>query len=242
MTVVALLIGRKGSKGLSGKNTRILSGYPCFEWPMRAATKVDAISSCWINTDCEVMKQKAEEQDWQVIDRPDKLGTDRALAEDVFKYSLEVMRSNDVNPDILVLLMANAPTINARLIGEGIKTLKRDPSVDSAVTCSRYNMWSPLRARVLNSEGLLDPYLAFDQHPNADSLSCERDSQGDVWFADMGVSVVRAQNIDNMESGLLPQKWMGRKIAPIINEGGLDIDYEWQCGQAEWWVNKLGDV
>ena len=62
------------------------------------------------------------------------------------------------------------------------------------------------------------------------------------FFADMGVSIVRSINIDNLDSGLLPQKWMGQKIVPIANEGGLDIDYEWQCGQAEWWVNKLGTV
>ena len=103
-------------------------------------------------------------------------------------------------------------------------------------------MWSPLRARILDSHGYLQPYLPFDQHPNSLELSCDRDSQGDVWFADMGVSIVRSINIDNLDSGLLPQKWMGQKIVPIANEGGLDIDYEWQCGQAEWWVNKLGTV
>ena len=242
MVIAALLIGRKGSKGLSGKNTRILGGYPCFEWPMRAVTQVQGISSYWMNTDCEIMKQKAEEQDWQIILRPVELATDGALAEDVFVQSLATMRASDVDPDILVLLMANAPTINSKLINDGIKILLDDPDADSAVSCSRYNMWSPLRARILDSQGYLQPYLPFNQHPNSLELSCDRDSQGDVWFADMGVSIVRSINIDNLDSGLLPQKWMGQKIVPIANEGGLDIDYEWQCGQAEWWVNKLGTV
>ena len=31
-----------------------------------------------------------------------------------------------------------------------------------------------------------------------------------------------------MSKGLLPQKWMGKKIAPIVSEAGLDVDYEWQ--------------
>lgn len=242
MIVAALLIGRRGSKGLAGKNTRILGGYHCFEWPMRAAAQVGGISSYWMNTDCEIMKRKAIEQDWRVIDRPVALASDDALAEDVFEHSLSAMRTQGTNPDVLVLLMANAPTINSKLIEDGIKILLDDPEVDSAVTCSRYNMWSPLRARILDHQGYLQPYLPFDQHPNSTQLSCDRDSQGDVWFADMGASIVRVSNIENMESGLLPQKWMGKRIAPVANEGGLDIDYEWQCGQAEWWVNKLGSV
>ena len=85
---------------------------------------------------------------------------------------------------------------------DGIKILLDDPDADSAVSCSRYNMWSPLRARILDSHGYLQPYLPFDQHPNSLELSCDRDSQGDVWFADIGVSIVRSINIDNLDSGL----------------------------------------
>ena len=55
--------------------------------------------------------------------------------------------------------------------------------------------------------------------------------RGDVWFADVALSVIRPKNLENLESGVLPQKWMGRKILPIYNEAGLDIDYEWQLGQ-----------
>ena len=59
-------------------------------------------------------------------------------------------------------------------------------------------------------------------------LNCDRDSQGDVVFADMGLSVVRPRCFDAMEDGLLPQRWMGRRIAPIESWGGCDVDYEWQ--------------
>jgi len=42
--------------------------------------------------------------------------------------------------------------------------------------------------------------------------------------------------------GLPPQKWMGRKILPIYNNAGLDIDFEWQIGQIEWWLKKYGTI
>ena len=69
---------------------------------------------------------------------------------------------------------------------------------------------------------------------------CDRESQGDVLFSDMGLSVVRPHCLDNMEEGLLPQKWMGQHIFPIENWGGLDVDYEWQLPQAEFWLRAHG--
>ena len=41
-----------------------------------------------------------------------------------------------------------------------------------------------------------------------------------------------------MEKGLLPQKWMGTKIAPIKSEAGFDLDYKWQVPLAEYWIKK----
>jgi hypothetical protein len=39
---------------------------------------------------------------------------------------------------------------------------------------------------------------------------------------------------------LLPQKWMGRRIAPIESWGGCDVDYEWQIPMVEYWLKAHG--
>ena len=59
-------------------------------------------------------------------------------------------------------------------------------------------------------------------------------------FADMGLSIVRPRCLENIEDGLLPQKWMGQKIHPLRQWGGLDVDYEWQLPQAEFWLRAHG--
>ena len=33
---------------------------------------------------------------------------------------------------------------------------------------------------------------------------------------------------------------MGKKIAPIKSDAGLDIDFEWQIPIAEYWLKKKG--
>jgi hypothetical protein len=56
----------------------------------------------------------------------------------------------------------------------------------------------------------------------------------------MGLSVVRPECLENLDDGLLPQKWMGQKIYPLKQWGGLDVDFEWQLPQVEYWLKKHG--
>ena len=44
--------------------------------------------------------------------------------------------------------------------------------------------------------------------------------------------------LENLKKGLLPQKWMGKKIAPIKSWGGCDVDFEWQIPSVEYWLKK----
>jgi len=135
-------------------------------------------------------------------------------------------------------MFCNAVTILSSTIDEGIQVLREHPEYDSAVTVSRYNMYSPLRARKIGDDGLLHPFVPFEAIGDPQKLNCNRDSQGDVWFADVCVSIVRPWCIEKSEEGILPQRWMGRKIYPLKQSCGLDVDYEWQIPQVEYWLKK----
>ena len=237
--ICSLILGRKGSLGFPDKNLYPIGGKPLAWYPMHAASCVDEITHNFISTDDPRLMDIASGLNFKIIERPPELATAEALGEDAYVHGYEQIKIQfGIKPDILVLLFCNAPTVNPTLIIAGINTLKDNPKADSAVTVSKYNMFSPTRARKLDSEGLLKPYIPFDLYPDGSEINCDRDSQGDVWFADVGLSVIRARNLDDIESGLLPQKWMGRNIMPIYNEAGLDLDYTWQLGQAEWWLKN----
>ena len=72
------------------------------------------------------------------------------------------------------------------------------------------------------------------------TLNCDRDSQGDVLFADMSVSIVRPHCLDNLDYGILPQRWMGQRIYPLKQWGGCDVDYQWQVPGVEFWLRENG--
>lgn len=241
--VVAIIMGRKGSKGFPDKNLYNVLGKPLAFYPMRAAKECADISMMYLSSDDERLMELAIANGIEIIKRPPELCTDEALGEHVYKHAYNYVKQkiNDREIEIVVLLMCNAATITPKMISKGIEILRKNPDYDSAVTVSRYNMWSPLRARKIAGDGLLHPFTPFELFDESKNLTCDRDSQGDVWFADMGASIVRPRCIENMENGLLPQKWMGHQIYPLRQWGGLDVDYEWQIPQLEYWLRFNGD-
>tara|TARA_A100001035_G_scaffold263152_1_gene243459 strand:+ start:43 stop:780 length:738 start_codon:yes stop_codon:yes gene_type:complete len=241
ITDIAILIGRKGSKGFPNKNTKIVKNKAMCEYPLIAAKKVKSIKKIFVATDCEKIKKFTKKYDVEFIDRPKRLNSDTALGEDVYKYCYDeakkILDKENIKIRYIVLLMANAPMINAKLINDGIKKLNKNKKADSAVTVSKYNMWSPIRARKVNTNGYLDPFIPF-KNMKLKTINCDRDSQGDVYYADMSVSVVKPKCIENIDTGLLPQKWMGHKILPIFSGYAFDLDFEWQIPQVKFWLEK----
>ena len=219
-------------------------GRPLVAYPLLAAQEAESVDRIYISTDSPELAAIGAEHGAELIERPPELASPEALGEDAYVHGYGVIRdrlaAEGEESELIVLLMANAATITGELIDQGVATLRADPSLDSAVTVSRYNMWSPLRARRLEEDGTLQPFVPFETFGDPATLNCDRDSQGDVWFADMGVSIVRPRCLENLHDGLLPQKWMGQRIAPIESWGGFDVDYEWQIPAVEYWLRAHG--
>jgi len=242
--IAALLIGREGSEGFPGKNLLNVLGRPLCEYPILAAQAAASVGPIYVSTDSESIKEIGKRCGCRIIERPPELASKEALGEDAYVHGYHLIRTElekqGEELELIVLLMCNAPTINGNLIEEGIAKLRSDPQADSAVTVSIYNMWSPIRARRLNAKGFLESFAPLSLVEDLDTVNSERDSESNVYFADMGVSIVRPHCLDSMEEGILPQKWMGRKILPIHNWGGLDMDYASQIGMVEFWLREHG--
>lgn len=230
--------------GFPGKNVAPVLGRPLAAYPLMAARNSKYIGRIFVSTDCPKIMEIAARHNAELIERPAELATKKALGEHVFVHGYRAINARlekeNKTIELMVLLFANCATVTSQLIDQGIEALRSQPQLDSAVTVSEYNMWSPLRARRIAMDGCLEPFVPFETFGDPKTLNCDRDSQGSVLFADMGASVVRPRCLENLEDGLLPQKWMGRRICPIHSWGGCDIDYEWQVPQVEYWLRKHG--
>ena len=220
--VPALIIGRRGSR-LQDKNVRHVLGRPLALYPILAAKHSTHVTSVFVSTDCPRIGELARRESCQMIERPTALATDTALAEDAFKHGYTAIADLAQAPvELVVLLFANGATITPGIIDQGIQFLREHPDMDSAVTVSRYNMFSALRARRIEG-GLVTPFVDPSQFVNA---TCDRDSQGDTYFIDCSVFVVRPRCFE-YDLGELPFRWIGRRVHPLHQECGCDVDYEW---------------
>ncbi len=237
--IVAVMMGKGKSLGFPGKNVFPVLGKPMMVYPLSAALGSRLVDRTFVTTDDAQIASIAQDYGAEIIDRPAHLCTTDALGEDVFVHAYNWVKEN-VSKDIkaIVLLMCNAATITSAMIDEGVQVLLDNEEIDSAVSVSQYNMWSPLRARKLDEKGLLKPFVPFEAYGDPSKLSDNRDSQGDVYFADMGTSIVRPRCIENIKDGLLPQRWMGQKIHPLKQWGGFDVDYQWQIPTLEYWLKE----
>ncbi|MBI3298619.1 MAG: cytidylyltransferase [Elusimicrobia bacterium] len=233
---VALLIGRGGSTGFPGKNLFKLLGRPLMDYPILAA-KNSRIDRIYLSTDDQAIAANGAAQGCELIERPPELATKEALSENAFRHGYrEISRRLGAEPENVVLLFCNGATIRPGIIDEGIDFLKVNPEFDSAVSVSCYNMFSPLRARVI-ADGEVRPFIPPSFFANA---NCDRDSQGDSWFVDCSAFVVRPRCFDYERNGDAPFRWIGRKVHPLKQWGGLDIDMAWQVGQVEYWLGAHG--
>jgi len=237
--IVALLIGRGGSVGLPNKNTYPILKRPMMAYPLLAALNSKFVDKVYVSTDSKKIEEVATELGANIIKRPSELATSEAVVEDVLSHGYKYIK-DEIKKEIefIIVLMCNAVMVLPSTIDKGIEILREQKDIDSAVTVSDYNMWSPIRARKIGENGLLEPFIPFNQFKF--TVDSNRQKANAVYFHDCGVSVVRPKCLENIKDGLLPQKWMGKKIYPLTQRGGLDIDYMYEIPLAEYWLKEKG--
>ncbi|MFH2106774.1 MAG: aminotransferase class I/II-fold pyridoxal phosphate-dependent enzyme [Candidatus Micrarchaeota archaeon] len=240
--ILALLIGRKGSEGFPGKNTENVLGKPLMAYPLEAAKNAKSVDAVCVSTDDDVIMGIGRKYGAEILVRPPELCTSHAVADDVlvhaYNHYKQKYEKEGKEIELVVFLFCNAPLVNSERIEQAIDILRKHPEYDSVASVSKYNMWSPLRARKIGEDGLLKPFVPFELFGDPKKLTCNRDTQGDVWFYDVTLCVIRPKNIENIEKGMTAQRWLGQKIYPLKQEGGLDIDYEWEFPQMRYWLKK----
>ena len=235
--IIALLIGRGGSKGLPNKNVLPILRRPMMSYPLLAAKYSKNIDEIFVSTDSKKIKKVAKNHGAKIIKRPHSLATSTATVEEVLYHGYKFLEKRFNNIEYIVVLMCNAVMVLPKTIDMGIKILNNN-KFDSAVTVSDYNMFTPTRARKIGKDGSLKPFIPFDKFKF--KIDSNRQKKDNVYFHDCGASIVRPKCLKNIKKGLLPQKWMGKKIYPLLQSGGLDIDYSYELPIAESWLKEKG--
>lgn len=120
--ILAIIPARGGSKGLPGKNIKILVGKPLIAWTIEQAKKSKYIDKLIVNTDSKKIVEVAEKYGADVpFLRPKKLAQDDSSIYDVVFHTLNWFEKKDIQFDIIILLQTTSPLRNTGDIDNALR-------------------------------------------------------------------------------------------------------------------------
>lgn len=135
MKILTVIPVRGGSKGIPGKNIKLLGGKPLLYWTTEAAMDAGC-EIVYVNTEDAEIKNIAEKGGLMVFDRPAELAGDAAKSIDVILHMLESLEQNDASYDAVLLLQATYPFRKKNLIPDAIRKFE-ESGADSLVSVIR---------------------------------------------------------------------------------------------------------
>lgn len=158
--ILAVVPARGGSKGLPGKNIRLLAGLPLIVHSIRCANLCPEVDRLVVSTDSEAIAAVAREHGADVpFLRPAELASDTAPMQGVLQHALREMERLDGRAYGSLLLLD--PTSPGRLPGDvakAVQLLESDPLADGVVGVSQPE-FNPYWHCVVNRGGYMSPLI-----------------------------------------------------------------------------------
>ena len=133
MKVIGIIPARGGSKGIPGKNKKLLCGKPLIQYTLEAALHSN-LHNIIVSTDDEDVKDIALKMGVKVIERPSDLAGDRVPTLPVLIHALQ---STGETYDAAMTLQPTSPFRTSRHINESLLLFQQNPQAESLVSVVR---------------------------------------------------------------------------------------------------------
>lgn len=153
--ILIIIPARGGSKGIPGKNTKLLGGKPLICWSIDIAKSLTNDENICVTTDSSDIIKVVENYGLKVpFIRPAELATDQAGSNDVLLHALDFFESQGKSFKMIVLLQPTSPFRKPEFIEEAIELYHEEldmvVSVKEASCNPYYNCYEE------NEDGLLE--------------------------------------------------------------------------------------
>jgi CMP-N-acetylneuraminic acid synthetase len=128
MKVLFVITARGGSKGVPGKNIRVLGGMPLIAYKIIAAKKCQYESRIIVSTDDEDIAEIAKKYGAEVpFVRPAELATDSASSADVVLHAMNWVNENSNETyDYVCLLEPSSPFASYKDLNEALRLIEEN--------------------------------------------------------------------------------------------------------------------
>lgn len=160
--VLAVITARGGSKGLPGKNIKLLNGKPLIAWSIEQGLASEAVDKVLVSTDSNEIAEISRHFGADVpFQRPAELASDTATSMDVIIHALDYLKEKDDHYDVLILLEPTSPLRDSQDIDRALSMLTSDSKAKSIAGVCQVEGQHP-EFLIQIEDGFMYPYGDFD--------------------------------------------------------------------------------
>jgi CMP-N,N'-diacetyllegionaminic acid synthase len=157
--VLGLVPARGGSKGVPGKNVRMLAGRPLIDYAARAARESSVLDRIILSTDSNEIAEAGRRSGLEVpFMRPALLAEDDTPMLAVVQHAIDTLSASGWTPDLIVLLQPTSPLRRPSHVRDAV-TMLRETKADSVVSVVELPRHLSPDYVMRIDEGVLRPFL-----------------------------------------------------------------------------------
>jgi CMP-N,N'-diacetyllegionaminic acid synthase len=219
--MIAIIPARGGSKGLPGKNIRLLNNIPLICYTVKAALRANKISRVIVSTDDDEIASIAKESGAEIpCMRPSHLAEDNSMVMDAYLYTVDwIKKDENLKIDAFVALLPSAPLRTAADIDSAVDifNIKKADSVISVTESEIPVEWY----RKINENGVLESY-----YPKRNAIK-NRQEFSDSYVPNGAIYVFNVERLREEREYYMKETYpyiMPRERSVDIDEL---LDFEW---------------
>jgi len=156
--VLAVILARGGSKGLPGKNSRMLNNIPLVGWPIQTALGSKYIDRVVVSTDDPGIAAIARAYGADVpFMRPAELAQDTSPSSDAVIHAITFCAQTDGDYDYVVLLEPTSPLTESADVDKAMEELIANEGL-AIVGVSKVASTHPVYCATIGTDKFLKPY------------------------------------------------------------------------------------
>jgi CMP-N,N'-diacetyllegionaminic acid synthase len=231
--MIAIIPARSGSKGVPGKNIKLLGGIPLFAYSIIAAKMMPSVSRVIVSTDSEEYAQIAKDYGAEVpFLRPNEISGDKSTDFDLFLHAINWFKENEsLIPDYILHLRPTTPLRNPQIMEDAVKLFIENKNLASSLRSGHTAPESPYKWFLKNDDNYFKG-LRDDLTP--EKVNLPRQSFPSVYIPDGYIDILKSSVI--LTTGTLH----GDKMLVFESPFCVEVDTKDDFQYLEFQIQKEG--
>lgn len=227
---LALIPARGGSKGVPGKNIKLLGGHPLISFSVVAALNCPQITKVLVSTDDDTIASISKKYGAEVpFRRPAEISTDQSTDLEYFLHALDWLRSEQKwIPDLIVLLRPTTPLRDPKKISVALEAIKADTAATSLRSAHQLSEPPQKMLQIINNR--FAGFFPDDQRPEYFNLPRQRFPA--AYQPNGYVDICRAALVKKTT------QLYGPAILPFVTEWSAEIDSAEDLDFLDWQLSR----